>query len=196
MKKSLLALSLVVLALTASGCTSTTGELTPEEKNLFVGVNLLAPFGLEDKDVSEYESFYKETWFDGEEELNYEFEYNGTDDGLVQFFYLFNMITLSPSKSTARESHTMTRVGYKMGAVIEDLEFVEKEDFYSYGDSSTFESIIDEETGVPIGNLFRFRKGKVNYDYMISGYHFDNPQEWMTYIEPQLKILEEFLEDK
>ena len=71
-----------------------------------------------------------------------------------------------------------------------DVEIVEDNDFYQYGDASKFKRIVYQ--GDQIGNMFITRMGKRVYFVVVSGAYFDDAELWCSLMGPRLVAFESY----
>jgi len=69
----------------------------------------------------------------------------------------------------------------------EGVVLEEKNDFYEYGDSSSF--FILTKDGTETGHYFIMRQGNKIYSLALGGINFDDPKDWEELVEPKLQLL-------
>jgi hypothetical protein len=153
------------------------------DKTIILRAADLVPFGYGLEETEQYETFTKTRYFDGSHEITYEYETPETeeDDAL----YLNVTVTFEKRASDALISHGTEKAGMTTGLRIAGIKSREIENFYKYGDSSTFYML--EKEGKPVGNMFSVRHGKKVYLIILSGMYFDDPAEWRELVEEKLQ---------
>lgn len=181
-KLMLLSTSLALFALVATGCESNL-PVDANEKEMVLRAADLVPFGYGLEGTEKYESFTKTRYFDGSQEVRYEFETPEAEEEHV--LYLNVTMTIERSLSDALVSQGAERVGMTYGLQAGGIRQREIKDFYKYGDSSSF--YVLEKDGRPIGNLFSVRDGKRIYTLVMSGFYFDDSATWKELVEGKLR---------
>ncbi len=153
------------------------------EKTLVLRAGDLVPYGYGLEETGQFEKFSKTRYFDGSQEITYEFETPETeeDDPL----YLNVTMTFEKKTSDALVSHGAEKTGASAGLRIAGIKSREIENFYDYGDSSEF--YVLEMEGRPVGNMFSVRDGKKIYLVIMTGMYFDDAAVWKELVEDKLK---------
>ena len=99
--------------------------------------------------------------------------------------YLSVTMTFERSGVDAFLSHGVEKTSILAGLRMAGLGTRAVEDFYEYGDSSTF--YILEKNGSPVGNVFSARDGARIYLIVLSGMYFDDPDTWADLVEEKLE---------
>lgn len=157
-------------------------EVSPTEKELFVRGQDLRNFGVEVPNPERYEKFTKTRFFDGTEDIEYEFEPPESD----AVMYMAQTISFAPKKSDAQLGQAAEDSVIGLGLTAYGLEKVEVPDFYRYGDSSTFYAL--RKDGQNVGNYFLVIEGGKTFSFLISGFYVDDPETWREIVEPKLKL--------
>jgi len=174
--------SLALFVFVAAGCESNL-PVDAHEKSMALRAADLAPYGYGLPATEKYETFEKTRFFDGSQEVRYEFESPESEQEHV--LYLNVTMTIEKSYSDAMVSQGAERIGMTYGLKSSGITQREIKDFYKYGDSSSF--YVLEKNGKPIGNLYSMRDGKRIYTLVMSGYYFEEPATWKELVEEKLK---------
>lgn len=143
-------------------------EMTERERALLMNIDELAEWTDYSPDLLA-ETFYKEKWFDGSYELNYEYDAGVEGLGL----YLAYSLTVERTASDARTSYSAYRGGLAIGKVFGgNVSFDERNDLFSWGDVSIF-GILNVE-GQPAGNYLVAQKDTLVVYCLFSGVYFDD----------------------
>jgi hypothetical protein len=169
-------------ALCLAGCERDL-PISAADKEVVLRAADLAPYGFGLEETERYETFKRIRYFDGSHELTYEFQTPDSeqDDAL----YINVVISVEKTRSDALTTQGAQKVGLTVGLKSNDIEQREVENFYSYGDSSSF--AILEKDGHPIGNVFSAREGRRVFMLTLSGMYFDDAATFKELIERRLK---------
>lgn len=179
MRRNLLYSPVVILLGILFACKSV--EVAPAEKEMFVRGQDLFAFGVEVQNPEKYEKFDKTKYFDGSEDIEYEFEPPETE----AVIYLAETITYEPKKSDARFGRAAEGSVIGLALKAQGLEMVEVPNFYQYGDSSNFYAL--KKDGENVGNYFTVLEGGKVFSFLVSGVYFDDADTWREVVEPKLK---------
>ncbi len=158
------------------------------EKALFLPAAVFEGFGFEIGDTAQRESYKKMRYFDGSYELEYEFE---APDESPDYIYVYSSLSVERKASDAMTVYLAMDVGFRIGNMAAgDVDIVEDNEFYQYGDASKFKRIVHE--GRQIGNMFITRSGKRVYFVVVSGTYFDDAQLWGEVIGERLAAFEQY----
>jgi hypothetical protein len=171
-----------VAALCLTGCEREL-PISAADKEVVLRAADLTAYGFGLEKTERYETFKRIRYFDGSHELTYEFQTpdSGQDDAL----YINVVISVERSRADALTTYGAQKVGLTVGLKSNDVEQREVENFYSYGDSSTF--AILEKDGHPIGNIFTARDGRRVFMLMLSGMYFEDAATFRELIESRLE---------
>lgn len=154
-----------------------------QEKALVLRASDLAPFGYGLEKTEQFETFSKTRFFDGSREINYEFQTPETEADNP--LYMNVTLTFEKKQSDALVSHGVERTAVAAGMRVAGIKSRKIDEFYAYGDSSTF--YVLEMDGKPVGNMFLTRDGKKIYLIIMSGFYFDDPGAWKELVEEKLR---------
>jgi hypothetical protein len=153
------------------------------EKTLVLRAGDLVPFGYGLEETEQFETFSKTRYFDGSREISYEYQTPDTEEDNP--LYLGVTLTFEKKQSDALVSHGAEKTGAAAGLRIAGIKSREIENFYQYGDSSTFYVLEMEDK--PVGNMFSVRDGKKVYLIIMTGFYFDDAGAWQELVEEKLK---------
>lgn len=190
MRSYLARLGLLLLSVMAiAGCTRHE-PLTEQEKALFPRGGELSGYGISYRAPERYETFSKETGFDGARTLDYTFETPKKTDEHTLF--LSGTLTLDRNLSDALLTEGAQRTGLRLG-FSKEVEERELAKSGAFGDSSKLSLLIRH--GKPFGNLFLTRNGTTTYLMVLSGLYFEDEASWREFIGPRLKRLAAYSTD-
>lgn len=176
----LIGLRLVVAALLASGCWSST--LPERDRGALLTIADLHVYGIERPDSS-HESF-KRTWYlDGSSDMEYNFESAG-DSGNIG---LTAVIDLESTVGAAREDVLLSRGMMTAGLKIAGVT-LQQDSAASYGDESYFATAM--KGPIPVGHLVVVRRDAVVYTVLLIGVVFDTSNEWPILLEPKFAFVD------
>ena len=166
-----------------AGCFVENEPVEAEDLALLLRAADFEQFGFEFERIEAFETIDKKRYFDGSSEIEYTFEPGGA-------FYLYSMLSIEADSTSAVMTYKASSVGFNIGYSGEDLELVEDNDFYRYGDVSRFARFMHR--GEEVGNLFMTRIDKRVYAFLCVGTYFDDPTLWAELIEPRLIAFEDY----
>jgi len=173
---------LALAGLLFAGCQSDI-PVSDADKEVVLRAADLIPFGYGLEHTEQYEKFTKTKYFDGSHELTYEFETPDAEEDNA--LYMNVTVSIEKNSADAWTTHGAQDVGLKFGLKANGVEQREIENFYQYGDKSTFYLL--EKDGHPIGNLFTVREGKRVLVLLISGMYFDDQASWRELVGEKLR---------
>lgn len=173
-------LVLLLATLALAGCQRESPVLTAHDKAMIVRAADLKDFGWEYGDPAPHEKFTKDVAWDGSYRIDYEFE---TPESEVEHpLYLAVFVTVERMASNAILAQQAERIGLNIGLGGSDLTAREIEGFYP---GARFEIL--ESGGRPVGNVFSLRKDRKVYTLLLSGFYFDDPDEWRALVDDKLR---------
>jgi hypothetical protein len=130
------------------------------------------------------ESFSKKKYLDGSYEIDYEFDDPSNEDAP----YVMCSIAVEPKTSDALISYTAMHAGLNIGFGAEEgVEQVERNDLFTWGDSSKF--CLLEAEGAPVGVVFSARKETRVFLITVSGIYFDDSSDIEELLGKKLRAL-------
>jgi hypothetical protein len=172
----------LALALCAAGCMQ--AKMSETEKDLILRAQDLAPYGFEVGGTSKHESFTKTVYFDKSYELEYEYEV--PDGSGLDPLYLNVSISFEETVSDAKMTRNARKMGLSAGSYLNSLKLEEKNDFFKYGDESSYYVLLSKNN-VPGGSYFVTREGTRVYSLIVAGAVFDDPEMWAELVMPKLQ---------
>ena len=130
------------------------------------------------------ESFSKTKYLDGTYDMEYEYE----DSSNQAAPYVYCSITLEKKVSDALISYKAYHAGLNIGLASGELEQVERNDLFQWGDASRF--CLLQLDGAPTGIVFTSRKGTRVFSVTISGVYFDDSEAIKELLGERLRALE------
>ncbi len=131
------------------------------------------------------ESFSKKKYLDGSYEIDYEFDDPSNEDAP----YVMCSIAVEPKASDALFSYTAMQAGLNIGfGAKEEMEQVERNDLFQWGDSSKF--CLLEAEGAPVGVVFSAPKETRVFLITVSGIYFDDSSDIEELLGKKLRALE------
>jgi hypothetical protein len=159
-------------------------DIQENEKEYLITASSFSEYSFAFSNVDSTEVFVKEKYYDGGTIYSYDFD---AVDENEQTLFISNTVTIEPKSSDALITYKAEGLGVSIG--IGDAETQKLDSLFSYGDESSFE-LLKNEGGDLVGNIFRFRKGKVCYNLFIVGVYFNTKSAWEDFIQPQLTTLD------
>lgn len=166
-----------MLMLVLGGCIVEEETVTQADLDLLLRASDFRALGFDFVEVAPFEEVVKQRYYDGSYELEYRFE---PDDA----FFLYSMLSIEREKASAVMTYKASSVGFDLGYTGSEIELVEDDAFYRYGDQSRFARLMHE--GEEVGNLFMTRVDKRVYAFICVGAYFDDAKLWAELIEPRL----------
>lgn len=147
--------------------------VTEADREVLIDINQI---GLRMEDdyspIARGETITKLRYLDGSFELDYEYDVPEDPDAPYLNCTVYREMTVQD----ARGSYTGLLAGssFTVNMFAErDVEFVERNDLLSWGDTSYF-SVLQCD-GQPVGNFFVARRGRLVFYLIVSGVYFDDP---------------------
>jgi len=132
------------------------------------------------------ESFSKKRYLDGSYEIDYEFDDPADEDSP----YVMCSIAVEPKGSDALIAYKAMQAGINIGFAAEgEVELVERNDLFQWGDASKFSLILSG--GVPVGMVFSARKDIRVFLISVSGICSDDPVLIEALLVDHLRALEQ-----
>lgn len=176
-----MAIGAVLLAL--GGCLVENVPVEEEDLALLVRASDFRDLGFQLERVEVHETIEKKRYFDGSYELEYTYEPG-------QAFFIYSMLSIETDNAGAIMTYKATSAGFNLGYSGSEVEVVEDDTFYGYGDESRFARLMHE--GDQVGNLFMTRIGRRVYTFICVGAYFDERETWAGLIEPRLVAFEAY----
>ena len=173
----------LLLTVVLSGCFVENEPVDADSLALLLRATDFEQFGYEFERVERFETVHKKRYFDGSHEIEYTFE-PGTS------FYLYSLLSIESDTTSAVMTYKATSVGFNVGYGGDDLDLIEDDAFYSYGDASRFARLTHK--GEEVGNLFMTRIDKRVYAFICVGTYFEDAALWAELIEPRLIAFEAY----
>lgn len=174
--------AILSVALGIAGCQKNL-PVGAADKDVVLRAADLIPYGYGLEKTERYETFERIRYFDGSHELTYEFQTPDSEE--ENALYINVVVSVETSTADALTSHGAQKVGLGIGLKANGVEQREIENFYRYGDSSSFAVL--EKNGHPIGNVFTARDGKRVFVLTLSGMYFDDAATFKELIEGRLR---------
>jgi hypothetical protein len=132
------------------------------------------------------ESFSKKRYLDGSYEIDYEFDDPADEDSP----YVMCSIAVEPKGSDALIAYKAMQAGINIGFAAEgEVELVERNDLFQWGDASKFSLILSG--GAPVGMVFSARKDIRVFLISVSGICSDDPVLIEALLVDHLRALEQ-----
>ena len=130
------------------------------------------------------ESFSKKKYLDGAYDIEYEYD----DASNEKAPHVMCSISMEKRVSDALISYKTLHTGLSIGYASEEVEQVERNDLFQWGDASRF--CLLELEGAPVGIVFSSRKGSRVFLVSISGIYFDDSGSIKELLEERLRAVE------
>ena len=154
--------------------------VTKADREMLITTTDLAPWLESFEFVKKNERIAKVRYLDSSVDLEYEYE---NDD-----IYLSTMVSRERDRANAVMSFNAQWTGASLVMKFnEECHLKQADDFYSYGDSSHYATIMCK--GGPGGNVFATMVGNTVFFLTMAGIYFDNPEDFTEFMAPSMAQL-------
>ena len=173
-------LSLVLACL--AGC-GTEEPLSEADKSLFLRPSDLVRYGFQYDDPDSYEKFSKSRQFDGAYQLKYEFQPGKSERRRV---FIYASVLVAQNESDAALNESAEAVGMVLGL---KASGVEERELRMKSGSELGKLRLLVKGDKPLGNIFTTRDGRKTYLLVVTGFYFDDAEDWKKLVAPKLEQL-------
>jgi hypothetical protein len=157
--------------------------LSEADKRLFLRPADLARYGFQYDDPASYEKFSKSRQLDGAYQLKYEFKPDGSERRRV---FIYASVSVAQSESDAALNQSAEAVGMVIGLKASGVEERELRTKSGNGQSKLRLLVKGDK---PLGNIFTVRDGRKTYFLVMTGFYFDDAEDWKKLVAPKLEQL-------
>jgi hypothetical protein len=156
--------------------------VTAEQRKLVVDIRAVAAQIDDYAPDASRETAVQRRYFDRSVDIDYTYERAAGDDIYVKCVYSM-AATPGEAKVVYRE-RCSDRAWKKALAVLKNVELVERNDIFRWGDESRL--VVVRAEGKPRGNIFVARKGAAVFYLLITGACFDKQEAFSSLVRPTL----------
>lgn len=157
----------------------------PRDREVVLDIQRLETFVDDYQSNPKHETIAKHRYMDDSHEVAYEYEDPG-DEGI----YLICTVTVENNVSDAGTTFLAESKGTELGTAISDVDIVDRDDVFRWGDKSRFALI--KADNLPVGNFFVARKGTRVFSVVFGGVYFDDGDSVSELLMPVLSKLESY----